>query len=385
MAGVMMGPPPEPQPVLEKASDPLQWLWDGVADFQSKIEDLRTRAERNFRLTFDPADVARHDDDCGLKKSMPCSCCKGALTFEEAKVVKGKLTGVCADPNTKPRRFDAVPATTCWGVENCRELFGLRSDKEALSAAFEAGSGHNDKNLLFGSSGIVSRTLDHWKDLLEDAFKLIDNLRAELFKSRAETQKALAEKDKAEGDRLYAALKLDQTQARLDDAQKALDAMAKDRRARALQDAFDAAEGIPGMRAAKKHIIAKLLSLSLGKTPMERLKARRTPRHPTGLTRSPSRAVNRAARMHEERKAGRGIETTDSGGLHRTTCARRRNITLPLLNEFVASAGPVHLPRVPCPPESDTKAHNDYKAKVCVCARAPARARARVLTRWECR
>jgi hypothetical protein len=165
-SGVMMGPPPEPKPVLEKASDPLQWLWDGVADFQSKVEDLRTRAERNFRLTFDPADVARHADDCGLKKSMPCSCCKGALTFEEAKVVKGKLTGVRADPNTKPRRYDAVPATTGWGVEICRDFLGLRSEREALSAAFEAGSGHSDKNLLFGRSGIVSRTLDHWRDLL---------------------------------------------------------------------------------------------------------------------------------------------------------------------------------------------------------------------------
>ncbi len=55
--------------------------------------------------------------------------------------------------------------------------------------------------------------------------------------------------------------------------------------------------------------------------------------------------------------------------------------TLPLLNEFVAGAGPVHLPsgRLPAR-ESDTKAHNGYKAKVRACGRA---ARARVLTRWE--
>ena len=277
MAGVMMGPLPEPQPVLGKASDPLQWLWDGVADFQSKIEDLRTRAERNFRLTFDPVDVARHDDDCGLKKSMPCSCCKGALTFEEAKFVKGKLTGVRADPNTKPRRFDAVPATTCWGVENCRELFGLRSDKEALSAAFEAGPGHNDKNLLFGSSGIVSRTLDHWKDLLEDACKLIESLRAELFKSRAETQKALAEKEKAESEHLHAALKLDGVRAELEAERNASKARAKDRREREVSDAFAKVDRAHRLRSAAKGIAAKLHSLSPGKTPLERLKARRTP------------------------------------------------------------------------------------------------------------
>ncbi len=80
--------------------------------------------------------------------------------------------------------------TACWGVENCKELFGLCSDKEALSAAFEAGTGDNKVNLLFCSSGIVSRTLDHWGALLDDAFMLIESLRAELFKSRAETQNA---------------------------------------------------------------------------------------------------------------------------------------------------------------------------------------------------
>ena len=114
---------------------------------------------------------------------------------------------------------------------------------------------------------------------------------------------------------------------------------------------------------------------------MDRLKARKTPLHPTGLTRSPSRVVNRAARVHALWEAGRGIEATDSGALHRTTCARRRDKTLQLLNEFVARAGPVHLPSVACPPESDTKAHNDYKENVRACERA--RARNRILTRWD--
>ncbi len=38
-------------------------------------------------------------------------------------------------PNTKTRKFEGVPATACWGIQNCKELFGLGSDKEALSAA----------------------------------------------------------------------------------------------------------------------------------------------------------------------------------------------------------------------------------------------------------
>jgi hypothetical protein len=177
--------------------DPLQWLWDGVSDFQTKFNDLHTRKIRNFHRPFDRV---QHDANCGLQNEhtrMPCSCCKGALSFDEARHVKDKLTGQRQVPNEKERTFKGVPASVCWGIENCKELFGLGSDKEAVSAAFEAGTGDNKANLLFGSSGIVSRTLDHWRALLDDAFMLIENLRTELFKSRAETQKALAEKENA--------------------------------------------------------------------------------------------------------------------------------------------------------------------------------------------
>ncbi len=55
----------------------------------------------------------------------------------------------------------------------------LGNDKEAISAAFDAGIDDHKTNLLFGSSGIVSRTLDHWRGLLDDAFKLIESLRAD--------------------------------------------------------------------------------------------------------------------------------------------------------------------------------------------------------------
>ncbi len=161
--------------------DQLQWLWDGVDEFRIKFHDLCERAVRNFQPPFD---VAEHDVNCGLKNPqtrMPCSCCKGALTFQEAKHIKEKLTGGRAMPNEKDRDFKAVPATACWGIQNCKELFGLGTDKthkSAISAAFEAGTAENKNNLLFGSSGIVSRTLDHWRDMLDDAFKLIESLRA---------------------------------------------------------------------------------------------------------------------------------------------------------------------------------------------------------------
>ncbi len=99
-----------------------------------------------------------------------CSCCKGALTFDEARLVKEKLTGGRVMLNQKDRdfKFKAVPASACCSFENCKELFGLSSDKEALSAAFEADTDDHKRNLLFGSSGIVSSTLDHWRESLLD-------------------------------------------------------------------------------------------------------------------------------------------------------------------------------------------------------------------------
>jgi hypothetical protein len=144
-------------------------------------------------------------------------------------------------PNTKPRKFEGVPATACWGIENCKELFGLGSDKEALSVAFEAGTDDTKRNLLFGSSGIVSRTLDHWRELLDDAFTLIESLRSELFKSRAETQKALGENERAESECIHTKLKMEQI------------------RATAAQNAFQQADQQYSMRKAKGQITSWLL------------------------------------------------------------------------------------------------------------------------------
>jgi hypothetical protein len=77
-------------------------------------------------------------------------CCKGALIFQEAQLVK-ELTGGCAMQNQKDLDFKAVPATACWGIENSKEHFGL-GDKSTISAVFEAGTGNTKNNLLFCSS-----------------------------------------------------------------------------------------------------------------------------------------------------------------------------------------------------------------------------------------
>ncbi len=104
--------------------DHLQWLWNGVDDFQIKFNDLRERAVRNFQRPFD---VAQHDVNCRVNNPqtrMPISCCKG-LTFKEARFVKEKLTGARAKPNPKDREFKPVPAATCWGIKNCKNCLVL--------------------------------------------------------------------------------------------------------------------------------------------------------------------------------------------------------------------------------------------------------------------
>jgi hypothetical protein len=127
--------------------------------------------------------------------------------------------------------------------------------------------------------------------MLNDAYKIIESLRAELFKSRAKTQTELCEKEKAESKCLNAKLKLDQEQATLLEVQEAMNAMLKDQR-RNLEQAFEtAAKGIQ-MQTCMKELSAGLLSRSPGKTATEKPKAQRTPRHQTGLSRTPSPALN---------------------------------------------------------------------------------------------
>ena len=92
------------------------------------------------------------------------------------------------------------------------------------------------------AADLPSRTLEHRETLLKEASVLIESLRTEHFKSRAKTEKALREKEKAEHESIHATLKMHQMQVKLDGAQKALEAMAKDRRERAVQGAFDASE-----------------------------------------------------------------------------------------------------------------------------------------------
>ena len=142
---------------------------------------------------------------------MPCSCCKGALTFQEAHDVRQKLAGLCATPNQKDSNFRAVLAAACWGLENCKEFLSLSSDKESITGkCCSRKPPCLSRVCSWSSSNRVPRQRKH-----------------------------SGRKEKAENESIHATRKLEQTQVKLDSAQKALEAMAKDRRESAVQGAFD--------------------------------------------------------------------------------------------------------------------------------------------------
>ncbi len=96
--------------------------------------------------------------------------------------MKQKLASPRAAPKPKAREFKPVPAVACWGLENCKELFGLGSDKESFAAEFELDS---SKTIFFSRSRLVSRTLERWEALLKKASVLIE--------SRAQSSSSVAQ------------------------------------------------------------------------------------------------------------------------------------------------------------------------------------------------
>ena len=170
---------------------------------------------------------------------------------------------------------------------------------------------------------MMTRPLDHRKEMIKQASILIDFLHQELLKARAE-------KESAEKRGALANLKLERQKEMLREAQQTLNAKAKERDN---LNTFD-------MQSAKKHIDTLLRALSMHMTPIERTRNRKARPNQTGLTRSrpkDSRVDNRAAhaaRDWSQRGGSKNKEATDSGEIYRVTCARRREKTLPILKSF---------------------------------------------------
>ena len=244
-----------------EGEDPLEWLWNGILDFKEKFNNLFIRAMLDFKRPFD---ITRHDPECELRLIQAsaissCTCCKGALTFEEAIHVKGNVTRIRAGQATKDRDFNRISWKACQGIENWKDLLGLQNDKESISAMFGIDEGNGRANLIFRKSGIIARTLDHWKEIITEASALNLKLQAELLKLRDELFNARAETKRAEEREDIANLKLAQEKERL----------------KKMQEAFAKAEKIRRIQAMKARFSSALLARSQNKSPMERLRAHR--------------------------------------------------------------------------------------------------------------
>ena len=131
-----------------------------------------------------------------------------------------------------------IPESTRNGLANLGEMFGIGNSKGCLDAAFGTGNGargQND-NVLFGTNGVISRTLTYWESVIRDLFDLVDQLRAELFRMREEMERARDEwkrqREEMEGEK-RAAEQMAQAQA-----------AAADQKASGLQDRLTAAQAV---------------------------------------------------------------------------------------------------------------------------------------------
>ena len=79
-------------------------------------------------------------------------------------------------------------------------MFSLGNARAAVTSAFGTGAGPDgrDDNVLFGTNGVISRTLTYWESVIRDLFNLVDQLRAELFKMREEMERERKEMREAE-------------------------------------------------------------------------------------------------------------------------------------------------------------------------------------------
>ena len=113
----------------------------------------------------------------------------------------------------------------------------------------------------------MTRTLEHWKEIIKQASMLIYSLQKELLKARAESKCA-------EDRETILKLKLEQETERRRKAQEILNETAKDRAERA-REAFGTAVNTLDMRSAQRHVETLLRAVSMNKSATERLRDRK--------------------------------------------------------------------------------------------------------------
>ena len=84
------------------------------------------------------------------------------------------------------------------GLSNLATMFGFGTNKAAFDAAFVTGNdgdGTRHENVLWGTNGVVRRTLAYWRDGIVSMFDHIGRLRKQITVKDQES-KAVAEENK---------------------------------------------------------------------------------------------------------------------------------------------------------------------------------------------
>jgi hypothetical protein len=178
--------------------DPL----DSTAIEQSKQEQGSKLIDDFYSYVTNPVDAnsfrnhslaTRHSESCefriiGTHKS--CSCCAGAMTFQTAdNLTNGIFLPLPPVPvgatgkTTLPKALTDISPSTMLGIFNIMQMFGFGSNKAALNASFgtgETGEGSRHGNVLWGTNGVIPRTLRYWREGIVSMYSEIVRLRADV-------------------------------------------------------------------------------------------------------------------------------------------------------------------------------------------------------------
>ena len=249
-----------------------------------------------------------------------------------------------------------IPASAGIGLANMDAMFSLGGAKSVVTSSFGTGDcsdGRHD-NVLFGTNGIISRTLTYWESVIRDLFDLINKLRAEIVKMREEMERAREEwkrqREEMEREKRAAEQKA-QSEAAAAELKAHAEATAAKQMASGLQDRLEAAQAALKTAEARRRFAKTVREArSPGISSMGRLQRQRMTPNRTGLTRDRVRA--------------RKLVPTDGAGISRAGNRKRRAATQSMLDRLIETGGPIHRPDLQCPPETDIIAYNDYRAQV---------------------
>ena len=308
--GILIQLPEARSYIMDLLETAYQKLDEVRAHLYQKTVPVRTAATASHPLPYSNTrhfqERDQHSIHCGVKLlgfRQPCSCFHGSMTFSNAQCFVDSLF-VRPRESKFVKTINDIPQTTSIGIQNLEAMFGLRGSKGALVAAFGTGDGPGgrDDNVLFGTNGVISRTLTHWESVIRDLFDLVDKLRAELVKMREEMERErdemkrqreeieqakLAAEQKATAEAAAATLK---AQAEVEAAEQKAQARvaAAEQKASGLQDRLSAAqEALRTAESSRKFAKALRAQRSHDIGPMGRLQRWRVPANRTGLTAQP--------------------------------------------------------------------------------------------------